>query len=151
MFILLRTRGQNIGFPPSTASGETVGRVPQRDVHLRLHRTIDRLLRGPRVRLLDLPPVRRSGAPRSLHVRQEHRVQPEIPGVRLGLQRGLRGVARLVLPQRSDVPRGSSKRGEAEKEEDAAAEEEKEQEKPSRDDKGREEAGLEGDGRHRNE
>ena len=55
-----------------------------------------------------------------------------------------------VLPQRSDVPRRSTERGEAEKEEDAAAaaqEEEEEQEKPSRGGESRE--GLQGDGRHR--
>ena len=75
-----------------------MGRVPQRDLHLRLQRTIDRVLRRPRVRLHDLPPVRRPGAPRALHVRQEHRLQPEVPRVRLGLQRGLRGGSRLVSP-----------------------------------------------------
>ena len=77
----------------SSFAGEAVGGVPQRDVHVRLHGPVDRLLRRPRVRLPDLPPVRRAGAPRALHVRQEHRLQPEVQGVRLGVQRGLRGGA----------------------------------------------------------
>ena len=73
-----------------------MGGVSDRDVHVRLHRPLDRLLRRPRVRLPDLPPVRRSGAPGALHVRQDDRLQPEVPGLRLGVQRRLREGARVV-------------------------------------------------------
>ncbi len=44
----------------------------------------------------DLPPVRRSGQADPVHVRQEHGLQPEVPRLRLGIQRGLRGGAGMV-------------------------------------------------------
>lgn len=80
-----------------------MGRLPKCHVQLWLHWQTHRLLRRCGARLHDIPHVWWGRSPDSLHVRQRDELQPEIPSLRLELQRGLRLLPRLVLSEWPDL------------------------------------------------